>query len=193
MTKMVRAVAVTAACFLTAAFYMVGASTSVRAAQDDVRLDPLFERLATAPNPSDAMPIESEIWKIWIEFDEPDVSRNMKLGVYSMNTGQLRQAQAFFDEVIRLAPDFAEGWNKRATVRYLMRNYPASVSDIAQTLHLEPRHFGALSGLGLIELHLGHEEKALKAFERALEIHPYLGTLRFQVDDLREKIRGQKI
>ena len=78
------------------------------------------------------------------------------------------------DQVVLVKPDFAEGWNKRATVYYLLDDYAASLTDIRRTLALEPRHFGALAGLGMILEHTGHEERAIEVFRRALEINPQM-------------------
>ena len=108
-----------------------------------------------------------------------------------MNDGQLETALNFFDEVIRLAPGFAEGWNKRATVFYLMKNLDRSVNDIAQTLRLEPRHFGALSGLGLINQALGHTKAAIRAYERALKINPHLFRIKERVRFMKRLLKGR--
>jgi tetratricopeptide (TPR) repeat protein len=110
-----------------------------------------------------------------------------------MSGQDLDDALAAFDELVRLAPDFAEGWNKRATLHYLMGNLSASLADIDRTLKLEPRHFGALSGRGLVYLALGREEPALAAFDAALAIYPNLQGRDTHIKKLREKLRGQRI
>ena len=94
----------------------------------------------------------------------------------AMNSGKLDAALALFDELVGLKPNFAEGWNKRAMVFYLMTSYGASMRDIARSLELEPRHFGALSGLGLINQAIGRPEVAIMAFEKASENYPHLPT-----------------
>jgi tetratricopeptide (TPR) repeat protein len=98
-----------------------------------------------------------------------------------------------FTRVIEALPDFAEGWNKRATVNYLLGRFDASVIDIQKTLTLEPRHFGALSGMALINLSLDREREALKAFEAAMRVHPNLPGAETHIRELREKIRGKGI
>ena len=95
--------------------------------------------------------------------------------------------------MVVIAPDFAEGWNKRATVHYLMGNYDKSLSDVAKTLALEPRHFGALSGRGLIYIELEDEKRALEAFEEALAIHPNLVSAAINAKALRERLRKREI
>ena len=110
-----------------------------------------------------------------------------------MSENQYPTALAAFDEVVRKAPNFAEGWNARATLHYLMDNYDDSIRDIQHTLSLEPRHFGAISGLGLIYLELGEEAAALRAFEKALEINPHLTDAKARARELRLKLDGKKI
>ncbi len=161
--------------------------------QNDPRLDPLFERLKAAEVFSAARQTEAEIWEIWLELpDRLSVTTAMDLGLAAMRVSDFPTAVAAFDEAVRLAPDFAEAWNKRATVFYLMGDYRRSIEDVQRTLALEPRHFGALSGLGLINLALDRKRDALNAFEAALKVHPFLPA-RFQIDDLREAVEGEKL
>jgi tetratricopeptide (TPR) repeat protein len=116
----------------------------------------------------------------------------MRQGTVAMSQGQLGRALERFDRIVDLAPEFAEGWNKRATVLYLMGDYQASVLDIQRTLELEPRHFGALSGLGLIYDAIEEPAAALRSFEAALEIHPHLvGTLQ-RIEELRRQLSGRR-
>ncbi len=110
-----------------------------------------------------------------------------------MTDGRNEEALAAFTKATDTQRDFAEAWNKRATANYLLGRYEASVLDIQKTLELEPRHFGALSGLGLINLALGREREALKAFEAARQIHPFLPGSETHIRELREKIRGRGI
>ena len=117
----------------------------------------------------------------------------MAQGVIAMQRGALDRALDRFDEITRRAPDFAEGWNKRATVLYVMGRHRESVADVQQVLNLEPRHYGALSGLGLILVALGREEDALKWLRRALELNPYLDGIRVLADDLGERLKGKRI
>ena len=108
-----------------------------------------------------------------------------------MSARRLAEALAAFDRVVELAPDYAEGWNKRATLHYLRGNYVASVDDIERALDLEPRHFGALSGLAMVSLAIGEEERALDAFEAALAIHPHLAGADTHIRNLRKRVRGE--
>ena len=163
------------------------------AGQTDTRLNNLFERLRTTQDQAEARDIEGTIWKIWTKSENANVNRVMLIGIASMHAGQLGIALNKFNEVIQLAPDFAEGWNKRATIYYLMKKFDRSVNDIAQTLKLEPRHFGALSGLGLINQAIGRTKAAIKAFEHALDLNPHLPGLKEKLAKLKKLKFGRKI
>ncbi|NDG45446.1 MAG: hypothetical protein EBY36_12270, partial [Gammaproteobacteria bacterium] len=123
-----------------------------RADQNDPRLNDLFAELKTQANQERADAITGEIWSIWREIDDPASADALEKGVRAMSSRQYRTAYQYFTEVIERSPDFAEGWNKRATLLYLVDSYDESIQDIKETLRREPRHFGALSGLGLIFL-----------------------------------------
>ncbi|HIN76950.1 MAG TPA: hypothetical protein EYM96_12305 [Rhodospirillales bacterium] len=163
------------------------------AGQNDTRLNNLFERLRVTQDLAEARGIEGTIWEIWTESENANVNRAMLIGIASMHAGQLGTALNKFNEVIQLAPDFAEGWNKRATIFYLMKKFDQSVNDIAQTLKLEPRHFGALSGLGLINQAIGQNKTAIKAFEHALDLNPHLPGLKEKVTKMKKLEFGRKI
>jgi tetratricopeptide (TPR) repeat protein len=157
------------------------------------RLDALFAELQRAPDAQAAQPIEAAIWSQWMATGRPETDALMLGGIAAMQAGDFPQALAAFDRLVAQAPDRAEAWNKRATLHYLMDNFEASVADIQRTLALEPRHFGALSGLGLIYVALGNEEAALRAFEKALSVHPHLrGPSQF-VEALRRRNAGSPI
>lgn len=170
-----------------------GICLQARADQTDARLDPLFDRLKGAEVFSIAHKTEQEIWIIWHERPEGQaVNAVMERGLRAMRESVLDDALEAFDQAVSLAPNFAEAWNKRATIYYLLGDYTKSIADIRQTLALEPRHFGALSGLGLINLALDRKAAALEAFEAALKIHPFLPS-RFQIEALRQEVAGEKI
>ncbi len=161
--------------------------------QNDPRLGPLFDRLKAASSAEAAADEEQAIWRIWHESGSAEIDALMVRGLRAMGARDLPAALAAFDEMVRRAPRFAEAWNKRATVNYMMGRFADSAADIDRTLALEPRHFGALSGLGLVRLAEGEEEKALEAFDRALAVHPNLAGADTHIRALREKLRGRKI
>lgn len=162
------------------------------ASQHDPRLTELFQKLEAATSVEQAHAIEEAIWRIWLVSENDTVNRYMAAGLSAMSSRDPETALALFDEIVRIAPDFAEGWNKRATVHYLLGQFDESIADIRRTLALEPRHFGALSGLGLVYLALGRDGKALDAFDQALRIYPLMPGWNTHIRELREKLEGQR-
>lgn len=162
-----------------------------RADQTDSRLDGLFEQLKDAKTTREGALLEAAVWQIWSETDEDDAAFLYRRGLDAMSNDLPEDALGYFSDAIKKAPAFAEAWNKRATVLFLMGDYQRSVADVEQTLSLEPRHFGALAGLGLINLALDREAAALKAFDAALKVHPQQPGLRAKVQELRAKLSGK--
>lgn len=177
---------------LLAAMLLPGPSPA-RGDQKDQRLAPLFEELRAAGDPVQAQMIEGMIWQLWIEAGDPATDSLMQLGLSAMQAGNLPGALELFDAVTARKPDFAEGWNKRATVLYMLGAHDKSAEDVARVLQLEPRHFGALSGLGLISLERDRPDEALGAFERALALHPHLPGLKQRVEQLKRQKRDGAI
>ena len=161
--------------------------------QKDVRLDELFAELHAIGDPLRALRIQQTIWGVWTESGSETVDLLLGKGTQAMAQGEFDKALALFNSVIEIAPEFAEGWNKRATLYYLMGWHEASIQDIDRTLNLEPRHFGALSGLGLVNLALDRLDDALQAFERALEANPHMPNARDHIELLGKHIRGEPI
>jgi tetratricopeptide (TPR) repeat protein len=158
--------------------------------QDDPRLDGLFARLQTTPDLAEARAVEQRIWLVWLEAEDAGLNRLMQQGILAMRDRRYAAALEVFDRMVEQAPKFAEGWNKRATVHFLMGNWQASVRDIQQTLALEPRHFGALFGLGMIYDALDQPEAALRSFEATLALNPHAESARRSIEELREQLRG---
>lgn len=161
--------------------------------QDDSRLDSLFAKLHEDIEPHGARMVEQMIWGVWLESDSDTVNLLMQRGVKAMHDRRFEVALEMFSTIIELQPRFAEGWNKRATLYYLMGRFEDSISDVEKTLELEPRHFGALSGLGLIYTQLEDEEQALKAYEQALAVNPHLPNAKIEVKRLKKRVRGNRI
>lgn len=171
----------------------LGLNVAASADQKDPRLPALFAELSGARDPGRARTLERRIWAIWLDSGRPGaVAETMREGLAVMSSSRPHDALRAFDTVVRLAPDFAEGWNKRATLRYGLGDLDGSAQDIARTLSLEPRHFGALSGLGLVRLAQGRPAEALSAFEKALSIHPYVVD-QADLAALRDKVRGKPL
>lgn len=161
--------------------------------QNAENLEPLFKELARAEYPITAQQIEREIWLTWLDSGDEAVDRELKAGIKAMHGGRLDEAIRRFTEVVEMAPDFAEGWNKRATAYYMNGELARSMRDIQKTLSLEPRHFGAISGMGLIFLQRGDEQAALEAFEEVLKIYPMAPGARKHAERLREKLQDQEV
>ncbi len=129
---------------------LVIANSPAAARQDDPRLDGLFTELLTATDTDSAHELEMSIWRIWTEAGDEDLDQLMNFGIGAMRAGQFGPVLNSFNAIIDADPAFAEGWNKRATLYFYLGRYNDSISDVERTLALEPRHFGALSGMGLI-------------------------------------------
>jgi tetratricopeptide (TPR) repeat protein len=148
------------------------AGATAQADQADPRLPALFQRLHDTANANIARLTEFMIWQIWGESGKPDLDRLMAEGDAAMSDEDYPTALKKFNRVIAARPDFAEGWNRRATLYYLTGDYAASLADIDHVLELEPRHFGAISGLGVVNMALEHDAAARDAFERVLSLYP---------------------
>lgn len=153
-------------------------------------MDALFQRLRTTASEEEAQAIEITIRHVWSQSGQQNVDAQMVHAVSSIHTGDYDTALALADQVVRNAPQYVEGWNLRATIHYLREDYRDAVADIERVLALEPRHFGALAGLGRIFLELKDKKAALTAFEMALSIHPHLAEVRNEMDSLREELAG---
>lgn len=140
----------------------------------DLQLDTLFAQLARARTPDDAKIIEKAIWDRWNRSGSISVDLLMDRGLEALSEGDYERALSFLDEVTDLAPGYAEGWNKRATIHFLREDYASALSDLETTLALEPRHFGAIGGLALILEDLGDKQGALEAYRRVLAVYPWL-------------------
>lgn len=165
---------------------------SAHADQTSARLDELFENLRETHDTDKARPIEREIWRVWGLPGDAKASVPLAQGILNMTYGELSDARSKFDQVIAIAPDFAEGWNKRATVAYMQGDFETSVRDIQRTLALEPRHFGALSGLALIYQNLEKHEAALDVLLKVKEIYPGMPGIDERMLALREAIRAKR-
>jgi len=129
-------------------------------------------------DPAEAARAAAALWAIWCHSNDPEIDALMREGVAAMESRRFAEAEATFTRMIARAPDFAEGWNKRATVRYLADDFAGSIADCEATLARNPNHFGALSGQGLCHLARNEPRDAVALFRRALAIHPHLEAVR---------------
>lgn len=162
--------------------------------QTDPRLDALFETLQSGElSYAEAKGLEQRIWSIWVDAESGSGDVMMKDGVQAMNDRAMDRAIDTFTALIDLDPDFAEAWNKRATVRYLIGDYAGSIEDIKRTLSLEPRHFGAMAGLGLCYDRLEEHDAARTAYRKALELNPYQASIEQRLEMLDKQAEENKI
>lgn len=178
---------------VVAGLFLALAGAEARAAQDDPRLDGLFERLRATSDSLEARSIQNRIWTIWLDARDDTLDGLMRGGVRAMRAGDLDGAIDRFTRLIEAAPTFAEAWNKRATVYYMAGRHDESIADCMKTIELEPRHFGALSGLGLIHGALDDDEAALFWFREALRRNPHMETVRRRIEALSREIEGEPI
>lgn len=157
--------------------------------QNDSRLENLFSQLKQSENAGVILSTESQIWEIWLQHANDDVEQLMTLGTQRMNVQNYTEALLVFSQIIKNFPGYAEGWNKRATLYFLIGNLDASLADIKKTLELEPRHFGALSGLGMVYIQREDLSKAKQAFEDLIEVHPNSPNAQQNLEIVSEQLR----
>jgi len=157
------------------------------------KLDTLFDALKIAPDAESAKAIEDRIWAAWMVSGSDTCNLLMGRVKAAADDKDYDLAVKLLDAIIDLKPDYLEAWNRRATVHYLKQDYGRALADIREVLAREPRHFGALSGLGLILQEIGDDKHALEAYRKALAIDPHLEHVGDVVKTLREKVEGRDI
>jgi tetratricopeptide (TPR) repeat protein len=150
------------------------AQSAPDAAERGRQLDRLFARLETTKADDEGDAIVAEIWKLWLQSGDVEIDELMQQASVLMGQGIAVLAMPILDDIVRRLPNWAEGWNKRATMLYIMGEHDRSLADIDRVLALEPRHFGAIAGMGLIRMDKGEYREALAAFRKALAINPFL-------------------
>jgi tetratricopeptide (TPR) repeat protein len=186
-----------------AALFLFGSASLPAQADDPVappvattrqaRLDQLFVDLKRERNEKAAERIAARISNEWLQSGSASIDLMMQWSQKAIEEKKFDVALDFLDQVVTLQPAFAEGWNRRATAHFLMNNFGKSMSDIDRTLQLEPRHFGALSGLAQIMAVTGHKQSALEAWQRVLSIYPMMRSAQDQVGTLSEELAGEGI
>jgi tetratricopeptide (TPR) repeat protein len=160
---------------------------------ENYNLDTLFAALKIAPDEASAKAIEDRIWALWLVSGSDTCTLLMTRVKDATDDKNYDLAIRLLDAVIALKPDYVEAWNRRATVYYLKQDYGHALADLRQVLAREPRHFGALSGLGLILQDIGDDKHALEAYRKALAIDPHLENIPEVVKTLSEKVEGRPI
>jgi tetratricopeptide (TPR) repeat protein len=164
------------------------------ASQDPAkRLDKLFGELKRERNEHAADRIAKRIWQQWLDSGSATVDLLMQWSNDAVQAKKYPAALDFLDQIIALDPKYAEGWNRRATVHYMMGDYTMSMADIDKTLQLEPRHFGALAGMAEILKDTGRKKLALRAYEQVLQVDPMMRSAQSAVESLTQDLAGQDI
>jgi tetratricopeptide (TPR) repeat protein len=156
-------------------------------------IDFMLEALKVAPDDESAKAIENRIWALWLASGSDTVDVLMSRAKQAADAKQYDLALRLLGAIIEIRPNYVEAWNRRATIYFLKKDYSNSVADIREVLAREPRHFGALAGLGTILNEVGDERHALEAFRKALAIHPRLNGIADEVKTLTEKVEGRPI
>ena len=169
------------------------AAQKAEPAKPENRLDTLFAELKRERNEKAAERIAARIWEEWNKSGSATVDLMMLWSKNAMDGEKFDIALDFLDQVVTISPAYSEGWNRRATVHFMMHNYSKSMADINHTLELEPRHFGALSGMAQIMKNTGRKQLALNAFQRVLDIYPMMRSAQNEVSTLSEELSGEGI
>ena len=174
--------------------FLLSLSPAFSSENQKTELNKLFSELKKINNSSEAKIIENKIWKLWTTHpSEQSLTNLLAKGSNYMSQDKLTSAHNVFSKAIELDPNWAEAWNKRATVLYLMGNYELSQKDIDVVLNLEKRHFGALSGQGLVQTALQNYEKAIESYIEAHKIYPAMITNLIMIEKLKTLIQKESI
>ena len=174
-------------------YFFIINSSNVHANTINEQLNKLFDDLKISSESSSFL-IEQKIWKLWSTHpDDEKLTTLLAEGSAAVNNNQLTEAINIFTKVIELDPNWAEAWNKRATVFYLVGQFQKSQDDIDKVLNLEKRHFGALAGQGLVNIQLKNYEKAIKSYQKALEIYPSMRSPEIMIKEIEALIKQELI
>ncbi|NJL08638.1 MAG: tetratricopeptide repeat protein [Methylacidiphilales bacterium] len=156
-------------------------------------LDRLFSLLQHAPDTASAKLVEARIWSQWFQSGSDTADLLMARARIAMDDNDTDVALELLDALVAVVPHYVEAWNRRATVNYMRKDFGSALHDVAETLAREPRHFGALVGLGLILQEIGQDKKALEAFRQALSLNPHLERVPDLIKQLTPKVEGREI
>ena len=174
-------------------YFFIINSSNVHANSINEQLNKLFDDLKISSESSSFL-IEQKIWKLWSTHpNDEKLTTLLAEGSAAVNNNQLTEAINIFTRVIELDPNWAEAWNKRATVLYMIGEYQESQNDIDKVLNLEQRHFGALAGQGLVNIKLKNYEKAIESYKKAEEIYPAMQSPKIMIKQIQELIKQELI
>ena len=156
-------------------------------------LDFLFGALKAAPDATIAKAVEERIWAVWAVSRSDTTNLLMVRARAAVEKHDIDLALKLLDAIVKIKPDYVEAWNRRATIHFMKKDYGRALADIREVLKREPRHFGALSGLGLILQDIGEDKQALEVYRRALAVYPKMEHIPDVVKKLQEKVEGRDI
>ena len=156
-------------------------------------IDFLFDALKAAPDAEIAKQVESRIWAIWVASGSDTADLLMSRVKAAIEGKDARLAIQLLGSIIEIKPDYIEAWNRRATLFFALKDYGRAMADIREVLNREPRHFGALAGLGMILEEVGEDKQALDAYRNALAVNPHMQKIPEHVKALAEKVEGRDI
>jgi len=162
-------------------------------AEREKTLADLYALLATADDEESAKAIADAIERVWVHSGSATIDLLMERSIKAMNEKKVDLALKLLDQVVELAPDFTEGWNRRAYVYFVQNDIERALGDLRRTLALDPHHFKALDGLGQILREIGQKKAALKAFKELLDVHPYWSGAKQAIEELEREVEGQGI
>ncbi|VAW11153.1 hypothetical protein MNBD_ALPHA09-912 [hydrothermal vent metagenome] len=165
----------------------------MRSGDDQTLLNSLYDDLAKAPDEATATALADSILKVWVRSSSDTIDLLTRRAQVAMEAADDATTLALLDAVVDIAPNFVEGWNRRATYYFTKKDYPSAMADVQRVLALDPRHFGALSGLGAMLLGSGQDAAALDVYRRALKVHPFLPGAKRAAKDLQVEVEGRKI
>jgi len=169
-------------------------SSNANSEERELELNKLFNQLKNNSDASMAFEVEMKIWNIWSTHpSQENLTQLLENGSNLMTQHKLNKAYETFSKVISLDPNWAEGWNKRATVLYMLERYEESQEDINEVLKLEKRHFGALSGQGLVQIELKNYERAINSYKEVQKIYPSMQSPKIMIPQLKELIKSESI
>ena len=168
-------------------------SVGISADEPAARLERLFDELKKARSEQAAERVSARIRQEWSRSGSASIDLLMQWSQKAMSEQKNGAALDFLDQVVTLAPGYAEGWNQRATLHFTMDNYAKSMADIDRVLRLEPRHFGALGGMATILKNTGRNEAAMHAYERLLEVYPMMRPAQSELGRLADELTGERI
>ncbi|TYR34613.1 hypothetical protein FY036_04465 [Mesorhizobium microcysteis] len=169
------------------------ANASLSVEEPQARVDQLFVELKRARSEQAAERLANRIRQEWMRSGSASIDLLMRWSQKAIEDKKNDAAMDFLDQVVTLAPDYAEGWNRRATLHFAMDNYAKSMADIGRTLQLEPRHFGALGGMATILKNSGRKEAAMHAYERVLDVYPMMRSAQTELGTLADELAGEGI